>query len=140
MNKKAMKRNSGMHELYMSVVPQIMDYVAYQRDLRVPTDRNIWNKCLKLQDALIKAGVPSMDCTFDSVQMIIRNNRILKAVMFNRDGTGQPYLFASDKDMVAEIEVLTTKYPVCFLRPFLYLKPPIGRISRCFLGFLPNIF
>jgi len=99
-----MKTHLNLHQLYNDVLPLIWDYVCYNINPRVLLDKNVLTKCLKLQDALIKAGIPSMDISFDGVQKIIHDSMMLKAVKFNFDGTGQPYLFASDKDVAADLK------------------------------------
>lgn len=99
-----LQKNHKLLELYKTVVPLIWDHVCYNINPRVPMDKYILTKCHKLQDALIKAGIPIMDHIFDGVQKIIHNNMLLKAVKFNRDGTGQPYLFASEKDVAADLK------------------------------------
>jgi phosphoribosylaminoimidazole carboxylase (NCAIR synthetase) len=45
-----------------------------------------------------------MDNIFDWLQKVIHHSMMMKAVKFNYDGAGQPYLFASEKDVAAVLK------------------------------------
>jgi hypothetical protein len=114
LNETILKTHHNLHQLFEDVLPLIWEYVCYNINPRVLLDRNVLTKCLKLQETLIKAGIPSMDIRFGGVQNLIHDSMMLKAVKFNFDGTGQPYLFASEKDVAADLKKkkLSTSQPI----------------------------
>lgn len=125
---KTFENNPSLLALYKNVVPKIQDLVCYDLDTSIALDKNVLKMCLELQEAFVKIGIPSFDHTYNSgVLKVIYINMLSKAVKFNSDGTGQPYLFASEKDMA---EIIVKKKAGILWPYFLSIyNPPVNIIE-----------